>query len=369
MQNIKNTILLIGSVPPPNHGVCVQNKLLLESKLKVDFNLIHIQNSYKKGIQSVGTFNFMGIVTAILSYLKLYRLLLKYKSCTVYLTLAQNNIGFIRDSFYILIGKLFKRTKVLIHCRGSIYYKHYNSLKGLLKKYFDFVYSKIDYCIVLGSNLKDMMSKWFLPDNIFVIPNGTNFKNRFNGEEKKTLTLGYIGIISEEKGIYDLLTALINLNEKFNTVNINIAGSFVNTETENKVKTIINENKLSDRIKFFGNVDEIEKEKFYKDISILLVPSWHEGHPNVILEGLVSKLPIVATDVGAISESVIENYNGFLVPPKNGILFKDKIEILLSDLNLIGSMGANSYKLYLDKFTEEIYINKMINAFNLIIKK
>lgn len=369
-NNSKYSILLIGSTPPPNHGVCIQNKILLDSKLKDEFNLIHIPNSYKKNIQSVGTFNILGILTAIKSYFILFQYLLKLKKCIVYLTLAQNNIGFIRDSFYILIGKIFKNTKVLIHCRGSMYYKHYINLKKILQKYFDYVYSKTDYCIVLGDKLKDMMNKWFPPNNTFVIPNGTNFTNRFNNQEKKVspLVLGYIGIISEQKGIFDLLHSFIYIKKKFNDVKLNIAGSFVNTYTENKVRNIINENDLNDSIKFVGIVDGTEKEKFYNSINILLMPSWHEGHPNVILEALASKLPVIASDVGAISESVIEDYNGFLVPPQNIELLSAKIEKIISNIELLKTMSENSYKLYLEKFTEEIYINKMIKAFYKIIK-
>lgn len=365
------SIILIGSVPPPHHGVCIQNQLILNSKIKNEFELIHLSNSYKKNIRSVGTFNLFGILSAILSYLKLFRYLFCEKSYVVYMTLAQNNIGFIRDSIYILIGKLFKNTKVLIHCRGSIYYKHYCSLNNLLKKYFDYVYSKTDYCIVLGNRLKNMMSKWFSEDEVFIVPNGTIFKNRFNNDDKENnnIILGYIGIISEQKGIYELLNSFQDIHSKYNDVKLHIAGSFVDNETEKKVKNIILCNKLDDRIIFVGNVDGVEKEKFYNSIDVLLMPSWHEGHPNVILEALVSNLPIIASDVGAVSESVIENYNGFLIPAKDSSSLTEKIEILLNRNELIRTMGIKSYELYLEKFTEEIYINKMINVFNIITEK
>jgi glycosyltransferase involved in cell wall biosynthesis len=215
------------------------------------------------------------------------------------------------------------------------------------------------------------MNKWFSEDNTFVVPNGTIFNNRFNNDKKESngIKLGYIGIISEQKGIFELINSFRDIHKKYVEFELHIAGSFVDNETEKKVKDFIFCNKLNDSIKFIGNVDEVEKEKFYHSIDILLMPSWHEGHPNVILEALVSKLPVIASDVGAVSESVIENHNGFLIPAKDSTSLTEKVEIFLNNTDSLKIMGDKSYELYKEKFTEEIYINKMINVFKIITEK
>ena len=77
----------------------------------------------------------------------------------------------------------------------------------------------------------------------------------------------------------------------------------------------------------------------------------NEGHPWVIVEALAAGLPIISTDRGAIIESVIDGYNGYIVNPKRPKEIAEKIIKLTDDKDLRDQMSINSLNVYKEKFT------------------
>lgn len=116
-------------------------------------------------------------------------------------------------------------------------------------------------------------------------------------------------------------------------------------------------------VHFLGFVENKIKEEFFLNTNIFVFPSWVEGQPIAILEALASFCPVVATDVGAVSDTVIDGLNGYLVPSKSVSALRDKIEIFLKEPDKITEMGINSHKLYKKKFTLEHSVNNLIQTF------
>lgn len=366
MKNKK--IILIGSIPPPYHGVTVQNELLLNSKLKSNFVLIHLDTSDKRDLNNIGKFDFVNVILGLIHFLNLIFSLILYKPNILYLTVAQNSLAFIRDGLFIIAGKLFSNAKIVIHFRGQNYYRFYLESNFFLKNYINKVFRYCDAGIVLGANLREMVSKWFTADQIFVIPNGTNFNPNLNNKKfiGDKICLGYMGYLAEEKGVDDLIQAVHEVTKIKNNVKLLLAGEFAfnNLEFQKRIYSFIEKNGLQSSVEFRGRITGDEKEKFFLETDIFVFPSWTEGHPNVILEAMSSACPVIATDVGAISESVINGTNGYLVTPRAPKELADKIVLLINDKKLISEMSHNSRKLFEEKFTTDIYINKMKNVFD-----
>jgi glycosyltransferase involved in cell wall biosynthesis len=105
------------------------------------------------------------------------------------------------------------------------------------------------------------------------------------------------------------------------------------------------------------------------DISLLLaqshivcLPSYREGLPKSLLEGLAVGRPIVATDVPGCREVVRYGVNGYLVPPRNSAALAEALERLLADKNLRRKMGAESRNL-----AESEFISSRIEAETLTV--
>lgn len=99
---------------------------------------------------------------------------------------------------------------------------------------------------------------------------------------------------------------------------------------------------------FLGNIPQASRHCLYADLFML--PSDFEGMPMVIIEAMSHHLPIVASNVGGISEIVKNGINGFVVE-NTAQNFAEKIKQILSQENWMQELGNNAYKIYQEKLT------------------
>lgn len=119
----------------------------------------------------------------------------------------------------------------------------------------------------------------------------------------KPIQFLYLGRYERRKGIEEINKAIKLLNNEFSSlVQFNFIGN------------IPNDKKLdSKNVNYCGEIrDKVVLKNLIKQNDILLCPSYSEGMPNVILEGMANGLTVVATDVGA-TNVLVNNENGFLL--------------------------------------------------------
>lgn len=107
---------------------------------------------------------------------------------------------------------------------------------------------------------------------------------------------------------------------------------------------------------FLGNIPNAGA--FCSKADLLMLPSNYEGLPMVILEAMSFGKPVVASDVGGISEIVRNDVNGYALA-NNAQLFADKIQRILEDEALYSKFSQNS----LDIFTKELTVEKMVQGY------
>ena len=136
---------------------------------------------------------------------------------------------------------------------------------------------------------------------IVVIPNGVDI-NRFHSlqkeekaSDKKGVCIGYLGRLSHEKNIINMIKAVKALG--LNNIRLKIAGT---GPLYDKIKKMEDE-----RIKVLGYVEDAPS--FYRSLDIFVLPSKLEAQPIALLEAMASGLPVIATDVGDNKYLVHEN--------------------------------------------------------------
>lgn len=287
------------------------------------------------------------LLTFIKAYCKFLWWMLRHKEIKIVHVQASTGSSFWRKRFFINISKKFHK-KIVFHCHGGHYpeftVRHYKSVKETVEK--------CD-CIIA---LSDWWRQWF--ENTFNITNVIIIKNvitepHIHNIDHKGFVLLFLGLLGQNKGIYDLLDVLAD-NKNFFEGNIEllIGG---NGETE-KVKKIISDKDLTGIVKYEGWVSGIEKEYLLNMADAFILPSYHEGVPISILEAESYSLPIISTNVGGIPEIVKDGVNGFLVTPGDKPNILKAIERLSSDKALATRMGKKSYdiaKEHLPNFVEK----------------
>jgi glycosyltransferase involved in cell wall biosynthesis len=128
---------------------------------------------------------------------------------------------------------------------------------------------------------------------------------------RENLTLGYAGRFVEEKGIYILLESLKNF--KFSCYKLIIKGA---GPMEDYLRSYISSNTFSQNV--IIETWEPVLEDFWQKIDLLVLPSiYEEGLGLIILEGMSHGKVVIASQIGAIDEMIINDFNGYLVEPNS----------------------------------------------------
>jgi glycosyltransferase involved in cell wall biosynthesis len=149
----------------------------------------------------------------------------------------------------------------------------------------------------------------------------------------------FMGRLVEIKGVEVLLRAVSTLPE----VQLLIAGDGEQRPALERLAEKLNLDAV-----FLGHLGEAEKAGFFAAGGILVIPSLRlpdgrtEGMPVVALEGMAAGLPLIAADVGGLSEIVIDGQNGLLFESGNSRLLADRIQLLLRDRGLRERLSAGA---------------------------
>ena len=100
----------------------------------------------------------------------------------------------------------------------------------------------------------------------------------------------------------------------------------------------------------------------------MVVPSvWFENMPNVILEAMSSKRPVITSRLGSLAEMVLEDKTGLFFEVKNCEDLADKIKIMLEDPSKTKNMGEDAYDYVKTYHNPENHINELKKLFQNII--
>ena len=165
--------------------------------------------------------------------------------------------------------------------------------------------------------------------------------------------------VAPPKNFISLLDALSCIEEKYH---LRIVGDGPDLMD---LKQYAKELGIAKNIDFMGSRNDVPAVLASSDIFILS-SDW-EGFPISIIEAMRAGLPIIASNVGGISEAVIEGKNGYLIPRgETGILSK-KIRSLLSDKNKRTAMGRYSRGLFEKQRTTEVMLADIENIYDSLL--
>jgi glycosyltransferase involved in cell wall biosynthesis len=204
--------------------------------------------------------------------------------------------------------------------------------------------------------------------NVFDCSTGVNidlFKpgdNRNDGRNNLNLNnndfiILYVGRLDLVKGVGYLLEAAKNIIQKYSKAKFVLVGDgSLRQEYEKLVKP------FQSNIIFLGWREDIPQLMRLSDIFIL--PSLSEGVPNVIMEAGASGLPVIATDVGGVSQLISHGENGLLVKPKDSMSLTMAIDKLIKEPSTACQMGESGRKIMVNNYSWETICNKLESGYN-----
>jgi glycosyltransferase involved in cell wall biosynthesis len=169
----------------------------------------------------------------------------------------------------------------------------------------------------------------------------------------------FLGNLMQRKGIFDLLQAVARLPAELPPWRLTVAGG---GEVE-RCQALAAELGIADRVRFAGWVDQARARSLLAEADMLVLPSYDEGLPLVILEALGMGTPVVCTPVGAIPEVLEDLRTALFVRPGSPQDLSRKLQLLLEDAALRRTLSTNGLALFAARFTLDAFIDQLFNVY------
>ena len=364
---MKNKIIFLVNVD----SFFVSHRLLIAKQLMLDGYDVHIATQftrYKKMLLKMGfkahdisfNENSVNLLKAILPIFQIFLLIRKIKPTIFHLISLKPIIfgGFV--SFISPINTLV----ISITGLGSMFLK-----KGIFYKIREYIFNLFYRIIFLFPNLKVILQN--KSDLNYLIKKAKLKKNkteiiRGSGIDLKSLKFSEIpknvpiiimaGRIIADKGVFEYIKSIQYLKK------YNFKGKFYlvgDTDYKNPSaikKSTINywhKKKIITYIKYQKKISP-----FLKKSTIVVLPSYREGFPKILMEAAACGRPVVATNVPGCKDAIIKNITGILVPPRNHLLLANAIKNLSNNRKKLETIGKAARKHALKNFDVNHVVSK-----------
>lgn len=378
IANIKRRLILVGPLPPPYHGQSVSFNMLAEHMAEqIDTKVINLtgRNMIGKGGKAT-----IGRAKEFISIFYNFLLESCKKDAIIYITIAQSWHGFLRDLYFIWIGRAFGNS-IVVHLKGGNYDNFYSNLNCIQKFFIRVTLRRVEKILVLGKSLIHMFdfdSK--LKAKVYVVENGLPYKQENTNlvalnktREKEDFKVLFLSNMIESKGYLDVIKAASILVHENNLryIKFIFAGKFLTNTDDVTISSIeqarenffrmVSDLSLSENVEYRGVVHGDEKIDLFSEASLFILPTNYnnEGQPVSIIEAISFGLPIISTQYRAIPDMLTEGLNGFFVDYSAPDQIANQILKLHQDKDLRSKFSRNSFDIFHSKFTCHHHIDRI----------
>ncbi|MGX1902553.1 glycosyltransferase family 4 protein [Thermolongibacillus altinsuensis] len=227
-----------------------------------------------------------------------------------------------------------------------------------------YLYKNIDKIVAISNATKNYLLNTIKHKNIEVVYNGIDIelfskKNKKNSEGVN-FNIGAAAKLIPIKRINHLIEAInILVNEnKVQNIKVHIAGDGPMIKDLVKMAEDYNVKKY---IEFYGHVDNMAY--FYNNIDCLVIPSMSEGFPLVSIEAQAMGIPVVASNVKGLNETIEDSKTGFLFEYGNISELVNKLLLLINNPTLKKEMGERAARRVKNRFSAQLMANKYMEVY------
>ena len=159
------------------------------------------------------------------------------------------------------------------------------------------------------------------------------------GIQPGTFVFGFVGRITKDKGINELLEAYKELSLKSRNTKLMLVGNEENIDSLNSEIYIWA--KARQDIIFTGETQEVYK--YFASFNVMILPSYREGFGNVVIEAQAMGVPVIVSDIPGPTDCIIKGTTGWVVEAKNIDKLQESIEYAYRNPDVCRQMSSNAY--------------------------
>lgn len=343
-------LLVVGPLPPPLHGVTVSTTLVLRNRHLLDaFRIEHVDTSDHRSGANIGTWDASNVLGAGAAIVRLARGC-RGERGVLYFPISQSAPGFLRDSLLALVGHAMG-WRVVGHLRGSEFREFERSAHPILRHWIRLTLRRLDGVAVMGESLRWVFEGLVAADRVAVVPNGT--PDPGVGGTRDPRHVLFLSNLRRRKGVFEAVETARRVIDRLPSVRFTFAGAWESPKVEREIRALAAD--AGDRITFAGRVEGAAKDALLASAGVLLFPPVEpEGHPRVVLEAIAAGVPVVATDRGAVRETIVDGVTGFVLPEPDPARLADALVSLLDEPGRLARFSAAARESYLAGFTQDI---------------
>lgn len=163
-------------------------------------------------------------------------------------------------------------------------------------------------------------------------------------------TFVFVGRVVKDKGINELIAAFNRLSSQYNNIKLYIVGRL-----EEQLDPI-----LPHTIETIRNNKAIISVGYQKDVrpfiaasDVLVLPSYREGFPNVVIQAGAMGLPSIVTDISGCNEIIINGQNGIIIPKQNEHALYEAMEYVVNNRDNVNAMASRARDLVASRFNQQ----------------
>lgn len=178
--------------------------------------------------------------------------------------------------------------------------------------------------------------------------------------------IGFVGRLTTDKGVPELLEAFAKILRKQPDCFLLLVGWFDAAEDALGLR-LRSRIEGHPRIVCTGYV--ADAAPFYRAMDVMVLPSWREGFPNVVLEAAATGVPVVATTCTGSCDAVVQEVTGLLVPPGYADAIAEAVLRLLGDEAARQRMGEAARKWAVEHFEQQRVLRMTVQFYEELLKR
>ena len=318
----------------------------------------HVGLDEKVDLKYIGTMKegtkLKKLLVACFAYARFFLCVGRYD--VVHVNVASDN-SFWRKALFIKCAKR-RGKKIVIHQHGGNIEEYYEKLDEKGKESVRSIFGMADVLLVLTDKLNDFFGTIVDKAKIQILPNGVSTQDVDVDVTGKDYTkILFLGRICRNKGMSELFVAMDEIHEKRPEITLYLGGIYEDDEYRSEVE------KRSSYVKTLGWVMGTLKDEWLDKCGIMVLPSYFEGFPLSVIEGMLHGCAVISTDVGGIPEAIEDGVSGILIKSKDVKGLKDAIESVVSDKEFAERLSRGGIKTAKEKFSLEKNLQKLVEIY------
>lgn len=364
----KPELLIVGSFPKKNQriygGIARSCEILIESSYLSQFEIIKFDSSQQSKPRPV---LLLRSYRAFIRLIK-FPFVLSIKRPKVILIFCSSGFSAVEKGIMITISKLF-RIPVLIFPRAGSLIKQVEGSK-LFLFIIKSLFSNANYFLCQGENWRQfaldkikfdsertrIISNWTATNDLLELGSSKNHRN-----SKKLINFLFVGWVIKEKGVEELILAFKKLKLKGYNIKLTITGD---GNLLKSLKKYVYEHSLSNEIFFTGWLNKSDLKKVFEKNDAFVLPSWEEGMPNSLIEALASGLSCITSNVGVVSNYLVNNHHALYVKPGDIDDIENAMERIIIDSELRKNLSKSGHLLAKNVFLTNNSLKNLASTLN-----